>query len=282
MPPDNPEPSENPVLPENPAAPVVADPSVKIHLDKVVKRFGDNVVLQDLDLNVKPGERVTLIGPSGSGKTTILRLLMGLERVDSGTITVNGEPFSHMSRGGKLVPASEKHLRTGRKRIGMVFQQYNLFPNMTALRNIAEAPVRVLGLSRDEANTRARELLEMVELPDCADQKPAQLSGGMQQRVAIARALAMKPEVLLLDEVTAALDPELIGGVLNVLRNIAATTDITMLCVTHEMRFAQDISDRVLMFDGGKIIEDAAPAKLFSEPEQERTKHFLSAVLERA
>jgi polar amino acid transport system ATP-binding protein len=270
------------VPPENPGAPAVADPSVKIRFDKVVKRFGDNVVLQDLDLNVKPGERVTLIGPSGSGKTTILRLLMGLERIDSGTITVNGEPFSHMNRGGKLVPASEKHLRTARKRIGMVFQQYNLFPNMTVLRNIAEAPVRVLGLSRDEANTRARELLEMVELPDCADQKPAQLSGGMQQRVAIARALAMKPEVLLLDEVTAALDPELIGGVLNVLRNIAATTDITMLCVTHEMRFAQDISDRVLMFDGGKIIEDAAPAKLFSEPEQERTKHFLSAVLERA
>jgi polar amino acid transport system ATP-binding protein len=282
MPPDNPEPSEKPAVPEPSGTPAVADPSAKVRFDKVVKRFGDNVVLQDLDLNVKPGERVTLIGPSGSGKTTILRLLMGLERVDSGTITVGGEPFSHMLRGGKLVPASEKHLRAARKRVGMVFQQYNLFPNMTVLRNIAEAPVRVLGLSRDEANTRARELLEMVELPDSANQKPAQLSGGMQQRVAIARALAMKPEVLLLDEVTAALDPELIGGVLNVLRNIAATTDITMLCVTHEMRFAQDISDRVLMFDGGKVIEDAAPAKLFSEPEHERTKQFLSAVLERA
>jgi polar amino acid transport system ATP-binding protein len=275
-------PPDNPVSPGNADALTTADPSMKIRFDKVVKRFGDNVVLRDLDLNVKPGERVTLIGPSGSGKTTILRLLMGLERIDSGIITVNGEPFSHMNRGGKLVPASEKHLRTARKRIGMVFQQYNLFPNMTVLRNIAEAPVRVLGLSREEANKQARELLEMVELPDSADQKPAQLSGGMQQRVAIARALAMRPEVLLLDEVTAALDPELIGGVLNVLRNIAATTDITMLCVTHEMRFAQDISDRVLMFDGGKIIEDAAPAKIFSEPEQERTKHFLSAVLERA
>jgi polar amino acid transport system ATP-binding protein len=253
-----------------------------IRFSKVVKRFGDNVVLDDLDLHVKPGERVTLIGPSGSGKTTILRLLMGLERVDSGTIEVKGEFLSHMTRRDKLVPASEKHLREARKRIGMVFQQYNLFPNMTVLRNVTEAPVRVLGLPRAEAEKQARDLLEMVGLPDSDGLKPSQLSGGMQQRVAIARALAMKPDVLLLDEVTSALDPELIGGVLNVLREVAASTDITMLCVTHEMRFAQDISDRVLMFDSGRIIEDAPPAKLLSNPEHERTKQFLSAVLERA
>ncbi|MBO0805332.1 MAG: ectoine/hydroxyectoine ABC transporter ATP-binding protein EhuA [Nocardiopsaceae bacterium] len=261
------------------AAPVGTDE--KITFSKVAKRFGPKVVLQDLDLNVKVGERVTLIGPSGSGKTTILRLLMGLEQVTSGTIRVDGEYFSHMERRGKLVPASEKHLRLARRRIGMVFQQYNLFPNMTVLRNITEAPVRVLGKSRADAEARARELLAMVGLEDCEGHRPHQLSGGMQQRVAIARALAMQPEVLLLDEVTAALDPELIGGVLNVLREIAATTDITMLIVTHEMRFAQDISDRVLMFDGGQVVEEAAPGKLFSDPDHERTRQFLSAVLEK-
>lgn len=261
---------------------MLPDNTAKICFDKVVKRFGDKVVLRDLDLRVEPGERVTLIGPSGSGKTTILRLLMGLERVDGGTIAVDGEYFSHMERNGKLVPASEKYLRAARKKIGMVFQQYNLFPNMTVLRNITEAPVRVLGQSRAEAEQRARELLEMVGLPDSEALKPRQLSGGMQQRVAIARALAMKPEVLLLDEVTAALDPELVGGVLGVLRQIAETTDITMLIVTHEMRFAQEVSDRVLMFDDGQVVEDAAPGKLFTAPDHDRTRQFLSAVLDRA
>jgi polar amino acid transport system ATP-binding protein len=264
------------------AGTAVAGTGDKVTFSKVVKRFGTNVVLQDLNLSIKPGERVTLIGPSGSGKTTILRLLMGLERVDGGTIMVDGEYFSHMERRGKVVPASERYLRTARRRIGMVFQQYNLFPNMTVLRNITEAPVRVLGQSRGEAEARARELLTMVGLEGSAGQRPSQLSGGMQQRVAIARALAMQPEVLLLDEVTAALDPELVGGVLNVLREIAAATDITMLIVTHEMRFAEDISDRVLMFDEGRIIEDAPPRKLFSDPDHERTRRFLSAVLERA
>jgi polar amino acid transport system ATP-binding protein len=254
----------------------------RIRFTDVVKRFGPDVVLSDLDLTVKAGERVTLIGPSGSGKTTILRLLMGLERVSSGTIHVDGECVSHERRRGKLVPAGEKHLRKARKRVGMVFQQYNLFPNMTVLRNITEAPVRTLGLSRPEAEQRARELLEMVGLPDVAERRPAQLSGGMQQRVAIARALAMKPDVLLLDEVTSALDPELVGGVLNVLRDIATTTDITMLCVTHEMRFAQDISDRVLMFDEGRIIEEGPPDELLRDPVEDRTRQFLSAVLDHA
>jgi polar amino acid transport system ATP-binding protein len=254
----------------------------KVTFSKVLKQFGPKVVLKDLDLNIRPGERVTLIGPSGSGKTTILRLLMGLERVDGGTIRVDGEYFSHMERHGKLVPASERAMRISRRRIGMVFQQYNLFPNMTVLRNITEAPIHALGKPRDQAVARAHELLEMVGLADTADKRPRQLSGGMQQRVAIARALAMEPEVLLLDEVTAALDPELVGGVLGVLREIASTTDITMLIVTHEMRFAGEISDRVLMFDEGRIIEDAPPGKLFSDPDHERTRKFLSAVLERA
>ncbi len=161
----------------------------------------------------------------------------------------------------------------------MVFQQFNLFPNMTVLRNITEAPVTVLGMSRDAAEERARELLEMVGLTDHLDKHPAQLSGGQQQRVAIARALAMRPQVLLLDEVTSALDPELVAGVLDVLRDIARSTDITMLCVTHEMNFARDISDQVLMFDSGRVIEAGSPEKIFNEPEHDRTREFLSAVL---
>jgi polar amino acid transport system ATP-binding protein len=241
-----------------------------IRFDKVTKRFGDNTVLDGLDFRVDSGKHVTLIGPSGSGKTTILRLLMTLAKPDEGTITVAGE---------RLHPAPEKQIREVRKKIGMVFQQFNLFPNMKVLRNITEAPVTVLGLSGDEAEARARELLEMVGLADKCDAYPSQLSGGQQQRVAIARALAMRPRVLLLDEVTSALDPELVTGVLDVLRDIARTTDITMLCVTHEMNFARDISDQVLMFDSGHVIESGPPDRIFTDPEHERTREFLSAVL---
>ncbi|HEV7789511.1 MAG TPA: ATP-binding cassette domain-containing protein, partial [Pseudonocardia sp.] len=175
-----------------------------------------------------------------------------------------------------------KYCRTVRKRIGMVFQQFNLFPNMTVRGNLIEAPTRVLGLSKDEANARAAELLELVGLSDKIDAHPTQLSGGQQQRVAIARALAMRPDVLLLDEVTSALDPELVAGVLNLLRDLGASTDITFLCVTHEMGFARDFSDRVLMFDAGQVIEDAAPSKLFTDPDHQRTKDFLHAVIDRA
>jgi polar amino acid transport system ATP-binding protein len=252
-----------------------------IVFDRVEKRFGDVVVLSDLSFTVAPGEHVTLIGPSGSGKTTILRLLMSLESVNGGTITVGGRCLSHMEKGGKLVPADEKHSREVRKHIGMVFQQFNLFPNMTVRGNLIEAPTRVLGLSKDEANARAEELLDLVGLREKIDEHPSRLSGGQQQRVAIARALAMRPDVLLLDEVTSALDPELVAGVLALLRDIGTTTDITILCVTHEMGFARDFSHRVMMFDGGKVIEDAPPQQLFTDPEQPRTKEFLKAVLER-
>ncbi|MFF4490831.1 ectoine/hydroxyectoine ABC transporter ATP-binding protein EhuA [Streptomyces sp. NPDC001544] len=241
-----------------------------IRLEGITKRFRTNTVLDELDFSVDAGKHVTLIGPSGSGKTTILRLLMTLTRPDEGTITVDGE---------QLFPASEKQVREIRKKIGMVFQQFNLFPNMTVLRNITEAPVTVLGMSKDEAEARARELLELVGLADKRDARPTQLSGGQQQRVAIARALAMRPKVLLLDEVTSALDPELVAGVLDVLRDIAHSTDITMLCVTHEMGFARDISDQVLMFDGGRIIESGPPERIFGDPERDRTREFLSAVL---
>ncbi|AIG74166.1 Putative amino-acid ABC transporter ATP-binding protein y4tH [Amycolatopsis japonica] len=253
-----------------------------IRFSQVVKSYGDHVVLQDLDFTVAPGEFVSLIGPSGSGKTTILRLLMTLERVDGGTIEVCGDYLSHMKRGEKLVPADEKYLREARKRIGMVFQQFNLFPNMNVLRNITEAPIHSLGVSRDEAEARAVELLEMVGLADKKDAHPTRLSGGQQQRVAIARALAMRPDVLLLDEVTSALDPELVADVLRVLREIATSTDITILCVTHEMQFARDVSDRVMMFDEGQVLEDAAPGKLFNDPEHDRTRRFLKAVIDRA
>ncbi|WP_199432936.1 ectoine/hydroxyectoine ABC transporter ATP-binding protein EhuA [Qaidamihabitans albus] len=252
-----------------------------IRFDGVVKQFGDNVVLRELDFTVAPGEFVALIGPSGSGKTTILRLLMTLEKVNGGTIQVGGEYLSHMERGGKLVPADERHLRRVRRRIGMVFQQFNLFPNMKVLQNITEAPIRTLGKSRAEAEERGRELLDMVGLTDKVDAHPSQLSGGQQQRVAIARALAMEPDVLLLDEVTSALDPELVAGVLSVLKQIALTTEITFLCVTHEMQFARDVSDRVMMFDHGQVVEEGHPDKIFTDPDHERTKEFLHAVIDR-
>jgi polar amino acid transport system ATP-binding protein len=250
-----------------------------ITFDAVEKRFGDNVVLRELSFDVAPGEHVTLIGPSGSGKTTILRLLMTLEKVNSGTISVAGRYLSHMVKGGKLVPSDEKYCREVRMRIGMVFQQFNLFPNMTVRGNLIEAPTRVLGLSKDEANARAQDLLDLVGLGEKIDAHPTQLSGGQQQRVAIARALAMRPDVLLLDEVTSALDPELVAGVLKLLRDIGESTDITILCVTHEMGFARDFSDRVMMFDGGRVIEDAPPEKIFSDPDHRRTQDFLQAVL---
>ncbi|WP_374118477.1 ectoine/hydroxyectoine ABC transporter ATP-binding protein EhuA [Streptomyces sp. 8L] len=251
-----------------------------IRFEQVEKRYGDHLVLDKLDFEVKRGEHVTLIGPSGSGKTTILRLLMTLERLSGGVIWVDGEPLSHArTADGGLKPATEKQLRESRRKIGMVFQQFNLFPNMNVLRNITEAPVTVLGVDRGEAEARARELLDMVGLGDKVGAHPTQLSGGQQQRVAIARALAMRPDVLLLDEVTSALDPELVAGVLDLLRQIAHDTDITMLCVTHEMNFARDVSDQVLMFDSGRIVEQGPPEKIFTDPEHQRTREFLNAVL---
>ncbi|MGW4228802.1 ectoine/hydroxyectoine ABC transporter ATP-binding protein EhuA [Streptomyces sp. NPDC004980] len=251
-----------------------------VRFDKVVKRYGDHVVLDELDFTVRRGEHVTLIGPSGSGKTTILRLLMTLEKVSDGVIWVDGSPLSHVrTPGGSLKPAGEKQLRESRRKIGMVFQQFNLFPNMKVLQNITEAPVNVLGMDREEAEARAVDLLDLVGLSGKVDAHPSQLSGGQQQRVAIARALAMRPEILLLDEVTSALDPELVAGVLDLLCDIARSTDITMLCVTHEMNFARDVSEKVLMFDAGRVVESGSPEKIFSDPEHERTREFLNAVL---
>ncbi len=256
------------------------DPRYIVEFRKVNKSFGDLQVCQELDLQVEPAEKLSIIGPSGSGKTTILRVLMTLEGIQGGHVIVDGDYLWHMERRGKLVLANEKHLRKMRNKLGMVFQQFNLFPHMTALRNITEAPVSVLGMDGSEAEERARELLDIVGLAGRADSYPSQLSGGQQQRVAIARALAMRPKVMLFDEVTAALDPELIGEVLNVLRKLAEETDMTMLIVTHEMGFAREVSDRVLFFFEGQIHEEGPPEKIFTEPERERTRSFLKAVLE--
>lgn len=245
----------------------------------VEKRFGDNVVLKDLNFSVARGERVTLIGPSGSGKTTILRLVMTLEELTGGYIYIDGEALSHEDRDGRRVEVSKKAQKQLRTRIGMVFQQFNLFPNMTVLENITEAPIHVLGRSKKDAVAKAHSLLEQVGLPDKANAHPTSLSGGQQQRVAIARALAMDPEILLLDEVTSALDPEVVDDVLAILRQVAETTNVTMLIVTHEMAFAKDVSHKVMMFDGGHVVEEGHPDKIFSDPDEERTQKFLSAVL---
>ncbi|SLN62243.1 ectoine/hydroxyectoine ABC transporter ATP-binding protein EhuA [Oceanibacterium hippocampi] len=250
-----------------------------INIDKVSKSFGAFEVLKELSFSVKPGEKLALIGPSGSGKTTILRILMTLETINGGHITVDGEQLWHKEENGKLVPADEKHLHRMREKIGMVFQLFNLFPHKTVLQNVMLAPVLVKGVSREEARTRAMELLDMVGMSEKADVRPAQLSGGQKQRVAIARALALQPKIMLFDEVTSALDPELVEEVLNVMRRLARETDMTMLLVTHEMSFAHDFADRVLFFDQGRIVEEGPPEKIFSDPQQERTQSFLRKII---
>ncbi|MCU0912808.1 MAG: ectoine/hydroxyectoine ABC transporter ATP-binding protein EhuA [Rhodobacteraceae bacterium] len=246
----------------------------------VTKRYGSLTVLDNLCLDVAEGEMVTVIGPSGSGKTTVLRMLMTLETINGGIIYVDGKPLTHMERNGRLVPADERHLRKMRSSIGMCFQHFNLFPHMTALQNCMEGPVQVLGLPKAEARARSEELLEMVGMIEKKDQHPSRLSGGQQQRVAIARALAMRPKVMLFDEVTSALDPEVIGEVTNVIRRLVGEHNLTMLMVTHQMGFARDISDRVCFFYRGKIEEQGPPDQLFGNPQRERTQQFLSAVKE--
>lgn len=251
-----------------------------IKFEKVIKRFGENTVLDELDFDVKKGEKVTIIGPSGSGKSTVLRILMTLETIEDGIIYVDGKPLWHEFKNGQTVPASEAHMRTMRKEMGMVFQQFNLFPHMTVLRNITESPIHVLGLSKDKAKKRAYKYLELVGMTDHAEKFPSQLSGGQQQRVAIARALAMHPNIMLFDEPTSALDPELVGEVLTVIKRLSTEHDLTMLLVTHEMEFARQFSDRVCFFDKGKIVEQAHPEELFTNPKEKRTQEFLKSFTE--
>ena len=250
-----------------------------IKVDAISKSFGAFKVLDGLSMEVMPGEKLALIGPSGSGKTTILRILMTLEHIDGGHIQVDGEQLYHMERGGKLQPADEKHLAKMRQKIGMVFQLFNLFPHKCVIDNVTMAPMLTKGVKRADAEKRAMELLDMVGLADKARSMPAQLSGGQKQRVAIARALALSPRIMLFDEVTSALDPELVEEVLNVMRKLAAETDMTMLLVTHEMGFAHDFADRILFFDRGRIVEEGKPDEIFRNPKQERTQTFLKKII---
>jgi polar amino acid transport system ATP-binding protein len=241
----------------------------RLQVEHVTKYYGDTLVLHDVSLEVRDHEVVCLIGASGSGKSTLLRCINQLVPFDHGTIRLDGVPIDDPSFG-----------RTGlRKRIGIVFQSYNLFPHMTVLDNITLAPRRVHGSGRREAESRARELLDRLGMGGFADSYPEQLSGGQQQRVAIVRALATNPEVLLLDEVTAALDPELIGGVLQVIRDLK-DAGMTMVIVTHEMAFARDVSDRVCFLEDGGIVEDGQPSQVFSTPQDARTQRFLQRIIE--
>lgn len=247
-----------------------------VRYKKISKSYGDLQVLKEIDFDIAPGEKVALIGPSGSGKTTLARLLMTLEEPTSGTIEVDGELLWHQKVKGNLVKANEKHLHKVRGNIGMVFQHFNLFPHMTILRNVTEAPIRVLGLTPDEAKERAISILEKVGLGDKLAAYPSQLSGGQKQRVAIARALVMRPKIMLFDEPTSALDPELVGEVLEVIKEIADEGEMAMLLITHEMDFARDVADRVAFFDGGRIIEQGLPERFFNNPQSPRLQTFLS------
>lgn len=242
------------------------------------KSYGKLQVLRSLNLDVARGEKVAVIGPSGSGKSTVLRLLMTLERPDSGSMEVDGlRVWTDDAHG---IRATERHLREIRAKVGMVFQHFNLFPHLSVLDNITLAPRRVLKIPTDAARADARRFLALVGLEDKAAAFPAQLSGGQKQRVAIARALALEPQVMLFDEVTSALDPELVGEVLRVLVRLAHETEMTMLIVTHEMSFAREIADRVLFFHEGSILEEGPPESIFSAPSEPRTREFLRSVLQ--
>ena len=249
-----------------------------VRLESVRKRFGHNEVLKGIDMEVRRGEVVVLLGPSGSGKSTLLRCINHLETIDGGRVSVNGEIMGYRQRGEVLHELPPERIAEQRKSIGMVFQRFNLFPHMTALENVIEAPIGVRRIPRAKAKARGLELLDRVGLGDRAGHYPSQLSGGQQQRVAIARSLAMDPELLLFDEPTSALDPELVGDVLDVMRDLAAA-GMTMIVVTHEIGFARQVADRVVFMDGGVVVEEGAPAAVLDAPEHERTRAFLRSVL---
>jgi polar amino acid transport system ATP-binding protein len=255
----------------------MSTPMVKAEL--VQKYFGRLHVLKGVSLEVAPGEVVCMIGPSGSGKSTFLRCINHLEKIDAGRLWVDGELVGYRQVGDKIYEQRDADVCRDRSEIGMVFQRFNLFGHMTALENVIEAPVHVRKIRKREAVGQAQVLLERVGLADKLHAYPAQLSGGQQQRVAIARALAMKPKLMLFDEPTSALDPELVGDVLDVMKGLAFDFKTTMIVVTHEMGFAREAADRVLMMDDGRIIEEGTPRHFFEDPREERTKQFLSAIL---
>jgi len=254
----------------------MSGPMVKA--EGVHKRFGRLEVLKGIDLEVQRGEVMCMLGPSGSGKSTFLRCINHLEKINSGRLSVDGELVGYREAGGKLHELHEKEVARKRAEIGMVFQHFNLFPHMTALENVTLAPTRVLNVSRDEARTRATEVLSRVGLGDKLDTYPVALSGGQQQRVAIARALAMQPKLMLFDEPTSALDPELVGDVLDAIRQLASD-GMTMIVVTHEMGFAREVADTAVFMDEGAVVESGSPDQVLVNPRHERTRAFLSKVL---
>lgn len=247
--------------------------------ENIKKSYGENEILKGVNLDIRPGEKVAVIGPSGSGKTTLIRMLMTLEKPSSGFIKVDGRYLWHREAGGQLLAANEKHLREMRTNIGMVFQHFNLFPHMTILRNVTEGPLHVLGLSKEEAHRRAVDMLQKVGLGDKLDAYPSQLSGGQKQRVAIARAVVMQPRVMLFDEVTSALDPELVGEVLQVIKELAKESDMAMILVTHEMDFARDVADRIVFLHNGQIEEEGKPKDVLENPKSPRLRAFLKRFL---
>ncbi len=257
------------------ALPVATDAAVACV--GVSKYYGDTPVLWNVSLAFPAGKTTVVIGPSGSGKTTLIRCINHLESIQRGRIYVDGELIGHREEDGKLVADRERNIARRRRNIGMVFQRFNLFPHLTALQNVMEAPVHVLGRNRAQARATAVELLSRVGLGDKLERYPAQLSGGQQQRVAIARSLAMNPSVMLFDEPTSALDPEMVHEVLTVMQSLAAQ-GMTMIVVTHEMAFARDVADQVVMMDSGEVVETGPPAQIFRSPSSPRTRSFLSRV----
>jgi len=249
-----------------------------VSAEGVRKSFGRLEVLKGIDLQVRRGQVACLLGPSGSGKSTFLRCINHLEKVDGGRLSVDGDLVGYRQAAGKLHELKDKETARARAQIGMVFQRFNLFPHMTALGNVIEAPVRVKGESRSEALDRGRALLDRVGLADKRDAYPSQLSGGQQQRVAIARALAMQPKLMLFDEPTSALDPELVGEVLDVMRGLAQD-GMTMIVVTHETGFAREVGDSVVFMDAGVVVEQGEPEQVLNRPRESRTKEFLGKVL---
>lgn len=246
-----------------------------LHYEHVSKAFHDLTVVDDLSMDVQQGERVALIGPSGSGKTTLLRMAIALESPTSGNVSAFGMSYWQPKLGRR---ATQRRLREVRRQVGIVFQSYNLFPHMTVLQNLLEAPSSLMGVSDKDAERRAYDLLERVGLREKAKVHPRHLSGGQKQRAAIARALMLQPRLLLLDEITSALDPELVGEVLNVIKSVAAESDVAMLIVTHEMGFAKDVADRVCLLDSGRIVEEGSPTQIFEAPKNQRTKDFLGLI----
>jgi len=249
-----------------------------VKMEKVCKSFGSLQVLKNIDFEVSKGEVVCIIGPSGSGKSTLLRCLNHLERITSGRVYIDGELIDERVAGKDQLKISQKKISEVCAELGMVFQRFNLFPHMTALENVIEAPVTVKKVPRQEATEYAFELLKKVGLEDKKNEYPSRLSGGQQQRVAIARALAMKPRIMLFDEPTSALDPELVGEVLEVMKDLAGE-GMTMLVVTHEMGFAREVGSRVIFMDNGEIKEEGTPEDIFANPKNERTRSFLQKVL---